>query len=249
MALPHEASTLEGIDNKYHGLYQEVDGKFILDSGVREDTSGLKSAIEKERERANSASEKLKAYEGIDVSEFREFKEQSQALKEKKLIDAGKFEELYEERSKPLKDQLAARDARIDELSKQVTKYMLTDKLMEAAIDADAEEKALPDIIARAERVWALKEGKPMALTPEGVAVGGKDGSPVAMNEWMADLRNSAPHLFKPSSGGGGRPGAGANGTAQLKKFEEMTDTEKVAAIRELGYAEYERRYLSKIKR
>ena len=239
-ALPHEAATLEGIDEKYHALYAETDGKFVLDDNVREDTSGLKSAIEKERERANAASEKLKAFEGFDPEEYKSYKEQQQALKEKKLIDAGKFEELYEERAKPLKDELAKRDQQINELSGQVTKFMLTDKLQAAAIEAGAEEKALTDIIARARSIWQLRDGKPVAMTSDGVALGGKDGNPIEMTEWMTGLREDAPHLFKTSSGGGGRHGAGSNGTVPVnKKRSEMRLEEKTAYIREHGQEAY----------
>jgi len=236
MALPHETATLDGVDEKYHALYTETDGKFVLDSNVKEDTSGLKSGIEKERARANEAVDKLKEFEGVDLDEFKKYKDNEQALKEKKLIDAGKFEDLYEERAKPLKDQVSTLQQEKENLSREVTKYMLTDKLTAAAIDAGAEEKALTDITSRASNVWQLREGKPVALTPEGIAVGGKDGNPIDMGEWMSTLRENAPHLFKSSSGGGASHGSGTNGKLTTNsKRSEMSIQEKTAYVEEHG--------------
>ena len=65
MALEYTIDTIEGLDENVAKLYTEKDGKFILDvSGVpKEDVSGLKSALEHERENRKKATDRLKQIE------------------------------------------------------------------------------------------------------------------------------------------------------------------------------------------
>lgn len=73
MALEYTIDTIEGLDENVSKLYTEKDGKFILDvSGVpKEDVSGLKSALEHERENRKKATDRLKQIE-LDAQQKKE---------------------------------------------------------------------------------------------------------------------------------------------------------------------------------
>lgn len=77
MALDAVRETLEGLTDEVAELYREDNGRFVLDvapaQGVAlEDVSGLKSALEKERDNSRRAATQLKAFEGIDPEKARE---------------------------------------------------------------------------------------------------------------------------------------------------------------------------------
>ena len=60
MALKLTVDTLDGIDESHHALYAEKDGKFHLDVDGVEDTTGLKSALDKERKANRELQGKIK---------------------------------------------------------------------------------------------------------------------------------------------------------------------------------------------
>jgi len=237
MALAHEVETLDGIDEKYRGWYSEQDGKFVLDPQLREDTSGLKSALQRANDRAKGAEDRLKSFDGIDnPDEVRELLKKQDDIRQKKLIETGKVEEVVAERLKPVTDENNTLKDTIGRLEAEVRQFTLTDKLTDAALKGYAHESAIADIVRRAEAVWTIQDGKPIALTAEGVAIGGKDGQPIEMDEWLANLTTEAPHLFKSSNGGGAPPdGGGGGGPPKGKKRSEMTSTEKSDYISEHG--------------
>src|SRR4051812_38434222 len=78
-------------------LYAEKDGKLRLDGVEIEDTSGLKSALDKEREARKLADKALKdltkKFEGLDADELRKLLEKLGGDEEAQLIKAGKIDE------------------------------------------------------------------------------------------------------------------------------------------------------------
>ena len=55
MTLKYIVDALDGVDAKFHDLYEKAEGKFRLKVDGVEDTTGLKSALEKERANAKEA--------------------------------------------------------------------------------------------------------------------------------------------------------------------------------------------------
>ena len=60
MALKLTLDSLDGVDEAIKSLYVEQDGKFKLAVDGLEDTSGLKSALEKERKARRDAEQRAK---------------------------------------------------------------------------------------------------------------------------------------------------------------------------------------------
>ena len=61
MALKLTLDSLDGLDDGVKSLYAEKDGKYRLDVEGIEDTSGLKSALEKERTARRELEKRAKA--------------------------------------------------------------------------------------------------------------------------------------------------------------------------------------------
>ena len=69
MALKLTLDSLDGVDEAHKALYVEQDGKFKLAVDGLEDTSGLKSALEKERKARREAEQRAKLALGEDELE------------------------------------------------------------------------------------------------------------------------------------------------------------------------------------
>ena len=72
------------------------------------------------RKLAQSLKEQLKAFEGIDVNDYKSLKEKQSQLEKQKLIEEGKFNEYKETLNKEFSAKLEAKEAELKELS---TKY------------------------------------------------------------------------------------------------------------------------------
>lgn len=123
--LKMNVETLEGIDANFHSLYEQSDKGFTLKVEGVEDVSGLKSALEKEREERKTTKSRLAELE----------KEREEA--EKKILEEqGKYKELTEkERAERLDAQnkfnelqMQVNNAKRDAMVKDLALSMTTDK-------------------------------------------------------------------------------------------------------------------------
>src|SRR5687768_11237776 len=110
MALKLILDSLEEADDAVKGLYVEKDGKFHLDVTGIEDTSGLKSALQKEREAARQERQRAKELEDrfkdIDPDRVRDMMAKLDKDGEASLIAAGKIDEVVSKRSEKLRAEL-----------------------------------------------------------------------------------------------------------------------------------------------
>ena len=223
MALAIEIEKLDDVDESLREHYVPHGEKYRLDGAP--DTAVLEDTLRKERDARKAHEAKLKGYDGIDPEEYTRLKEEAEARDKKKMLDAGKVDELLEKQKAQLEEKsskdIAALTAERDELSTLNRKLLLTDVLKAEALKNAAHETALGDIVSRAD-VWQLQDGKPVAVDGEGTPIL-KEGRHITMTEWLTDLQTSAPHLFKTSSGGGTPPGGGSgNGAATGKKWADL---------------------------
>lgn len=128
MSLKPTLETLDGLHEEVAKLYTKKDGKFVLDV----EDSGLKSALQKERERAEAAERALKDHEKAK-DEAQRKAEEAQALAK------GDYEKL--------KASLEAREAALvkeNESSKEALKsYLLKAELSQAI----AQHKGTPHLL------------------------------------------------------------------------------------------------------
>lgn len=258
MALKFVVDSLDGLSEELKSSYKKGDdGKFHLDVDGGEDVSGLKSALQKERDSVKelkgslkTLEEKIAIYKDIDDPEkAKEALKKIQAIEEKKLIEAGELEKVLENRTAMMKKdhetQVAQLTKRAEEAETNANNYktQLATAVIERGIsDAIGEvgqpkKGAMIDIIQRGRNTWKLDDkGNPIALKPDGSTIFGKDGkAPITMKEWAEDLLTEAPFLFEESKGGGGR-GSFTGGDGRMltsEEYEKLTPAEKIAFARD----------------
>ncbi len=232
MALKAILDSLEDLDESFHGLYTEVDGKFILDLdddiSDHPKTGPLKRALDREREAKKTATEKVDALEAdflkfkdIDPDKARAALDKIQEFEDSQLIDAGKVDELVEAKIDRMRTDFTSkidakdgaittltteRDAAVTELSD----LKIFSEVERAALKSGAKKTALDDIKNRARPVFRLIDGDVVAFRPgSDEQLYGKDGDPMGIDEWVSGLSSDADHLFDPNEGGS----SGGSGT------------------------------------
>jgi len=231
--------SLDDVPEPLRGLYVQSDGgKFRLDAeGVEElvDTSGLKSALEKQKREAKAAKEALAKYDGLDPEEYRRLKEAAEAAETQKLQTEGKWEEMKERLTKSFEKE---KEALGTELTKRdrVIENLTVENELNAAI-----EKAgvLPEH-RKAVRALLKMEAKPSVVwendTPRGVM------GDVAIAEYVeswAKTDEAAHYLPSSGAGGSGAKGGGGGGGGGRKPYREMTERDKIEFIDKHGKDEF----------
>jgi len=111
MALKLMVENLEGIDAAFHSLYEKSDEGFRLSVDGLDDASGLKTALQKERESNKEAKNKLSELERLRdeaerkaMEENGRFKELSERERTDKLQAQSKYEELQKKVAEKTRD-------------------------------------------------------------------------------------------------------------------------------------------------
>lgn len=141
--------TLNGIDESLHSLYKEGESGFTLEVEGLEDTSGLKSALEKERLANKEGRTKL--------SELEKLRDESD---KKKLENDGKFKELSE------RDRLEKIEAqkKYTDLETEIAKSRRDVLVRDLAISMTTDKDEI-DIISRFAGDFVTIEGKEVSFS------------------------------------------------------------------------------------
>ena len=235
MALRVSYAKKEEIPEALTALYVEKDDKWVLEvDGMvsSDDLATMKTRLDDFRTNNISLTEKLKAFDGKkvltqdEVDEFARLHEQEQSIKDKKLIDAGKLDELLANRTEKMRADF---EAQIESLNKSLTaakeiaglhEGRLSTVLVESEVGRSLSasgnrpiQGALADIFSRAGSVWKVNDkGKLVALGADGQQVYGTEANPLTIDEWLVQTVKDAPYLFEASKGAGGE---GSKGTGQ----------------------------------
>lgn len=249
-ALPLTVEKLDAVPEAQRSLYVEKDGKFHLDVDGLEDTTGLKTALQKERDAAKEAKRLAKEieerYSGIDPAKVREMMSKLENDGEAALIAAGKIDEVIAKRTEKFKaesqrlineamDKAKAAEAR----TKKFEQRVLDNHIRQAAAKAGIHSHAIEDALFRARSMFSLTDdGDAIQLGQDGTPVIGKDGkTPFSPSEWLEGMKESAPHWFPAGSSGGGaggnKGGSGGNG----KDLSHLPPAARMAAARERAAA------------
>lgn len=227
-ALPLSVDKLDDVPEAQRSLYIEKDGKHVLDVTGMDDTTGLKTALQKERDAAKEArriaKEMEERYTGIDPVKVRDMMSKLDQDGEAALIAAGKIDEVIAKRTEKFKTES---QRRIDEAlgtaqasetrAKKFEQRVLDNHIRQAAAKAGIHTHAVEDALFRARSMFSLsEEGDAIQLSADGTPVLGKDGKTLFNPaEWLESMKESAPHWFPAGNGGGGGSGsknAGGNG-------------------------------------
>jgi len=251
----------EEIPKGLEAFYKEADGKWVLQVEGMSPTSEVTSANDRLAEfRSNNITltQQLKELEGKkflsqeEQEEFDDLKKQADELKDKKLIDSGKIEELLATRTERLR---ADYDNQITGLQKQVTELTATagtyqSRLAGVLVEAEVSkvmsasgfqpvQGALADIVGRARGTWKVDEkGELVALDANDNPVYGADPTvPLTMAEWATTTAKDAPYLFMENtgSGGDGSGTGGKKGSDGIIRISRSDEAAKSAHIQDLA--------------
>lgn len=248
-ALPLVVDKLDAVPEAMRTEYVEKDGKFHLDVTGMEDTSGLKSALDKERKAAKDAEKARKDLEarfaGIDPEKFRNLMDKLAGDEEAALIAAGKIEEVIGKRTEKLRGELqrqvdeAANKVKLaDERANKFSQRVLDNHIRAAAVKTGLHSHAVEDALLRGRAMFVLNEvGDAVQLGEDGKPVFGKDGkTPYSPAEWLEGMKEQAPHWFPAGGAGsgaqGGSGGAGSAKTITRAAFDALSAAEKAKTVK-----------------
>jgi hypothetical protein len=216
MALLAKVKALDEVPEAAHAFYTEVNGEFVLDV----DGMVTKDKLDEFRTNNRTLKTELDAlkvtYEGIDPQKAREMAEQAVKIREKKLIESGKVDDLITERTNAMKvdheKQLQTLTEQRDSVTARLEGLVIDGAIRDAAAKAGVRATATEDVLLRGRALFRLHDGKAIPMDGD-KPIYGKDGGPMDIGEWVGSLTEKAPHLFEVSKGGGAReaiPSAGA---------------------------------------
>lgn len=223
------ADEFSGLAGPLQEFYKQAGDSYVLDAEGVEDVSGLKSALEKEREGRKALDKQIKdltkQFNGVDPEKARAAQAQLEKLEEQGLLDAGKLDAVIEKRTERMRADHDAQikgwekkhgeaDAQTATLRKKLEEVTIQSGLSQHALKAGAKGQAIDDILLRGSRVWTLDpDGNPVPKKGDAVIYGKNPSQPMTMEEWVTSLRNDAPHLFESNTGGGSEPGRARGGS------------------------------------
>jgi len=239
MPLKVVVQTLDGLDEPVKALYKpEPDGR-----GFRLDVDGVVEKAKLEEFRSNNVAlaEELKAlkeqmasYAGIDPKKYKELLGKITNLEEKKLLDEGKIDELFQLRTDAMKhdftEKLTAKERMLkaleeerDAARKERDQRIIDVELRRATDNPEfGFQPGVADLLRREVLdEFQYKEGKVVRVKPDGSIVYGKNSEPVTIDEFLDTVIKDRPYLVKPSSGGGARPGrTNSNGQKIMRRAD-----------------------------
>lgn len=225
MALKSVIDTIEEVPEALRGEYTQRDGKFHLSvegmvpkarhDEFRDNNTTLKRTIE----------EMTAKFGGVDLEKYQELLDRDVKTREKKLIDAGKVEEMFNERLGALntehKTQIDGLTGQNTTLNKRLETLLIDGALTDAAIKAGVAPSAVEDVVLRGRNIFKLHEGSATAFDGEKQRFG-KTGEALTMGEWLSGLSENASHLFTASQGGGARGNTNGSGAKTMSRADFM---------------------------
>jgi hypothetical protein len=259
MPLSATLESLEGLPEEFHEDYEaDENGKFqlkllkgMVSSDKVEDVSGLKSALQKERENnktLTSAKRKLEEQMGdVDVEEYQRLKELEAKAEEDKAAKAGEWDKLRNQMTEKHKEELAKRGDR---------ESFLVSALEKKTIDAEA-ISALNELKGNVTLLLPHVKGHVRMVEEDGAFVArvvddagnprvNGEGKFLTVSELVSEMRDQETYATAfdstvkpgggtPPGGGGSKPGGRKGEIPSDLKRSAMATKDKVSFIKEHG--------------
>ena len=236
------------IPEEHREFYEEKGGVWKL---KLDDSVVPKDKLDEFRNNNIKLMKKLEELEGklsgVDLEEYQQLKAKMEELEKKKLIDAGKIDELVQREAMKIKreyeDKLKQLQEEAEKNAQAATKYR--EKLSNTLVDAEVQkavlsvakprEGAVHDILLRAKQVFRVTDdGEVMPYDENGNVIQTDDG-PMTFKDWAEQLVQQAPYLFEGSGGGGAGGsgnGSGGGGTTVISRSDKaafIANLDKIA--------------------
>jgi len=231
----------DSLDEGIRGLYEEKDGGYQLAVDGIEDTSGLKSALEKERKARADFEKMAKQYQGLGMTpeEITELVKAREEAERGNLEKKGEWDKLKAQLLESHKKEITALEEAVQKMKATLESYLVD----ASATEAIAAAKGVPQLLlphVKASVKVVEEEGK------YHVRVVDKDGSPrmnskgeyLGIKDLVAEMRES--EIFMRAFDGDGTSGSNAPSSTATKKFsqgdwQKMTPQQRVEAARAAG--------------
>lgn len=225
MPLKHTIDKLDEAPEAVRSMYKEQDGKYVLDvEGVVP-----KARLDEFRNNNIALQQQLDKLKDVDPVKYRELMLLQNKIKERELIDKGELDQVVNLRTENMRkaheETLGDLNSRLSKAESKLSVLMIDNVAKGEAIKLGVLQTAVDDIILRTRSQFVIHEGAPVIKDSNGQVVYGKDGkTPMSIQEWMVDLKKSAPHLFQGSvgSGAGGGNRGGTTNTGQLTPAQKI---------------------------
>lgn len=209
MSLKFTVDTLADVPETARTFYVERDGKFVLDAEGAVSKGRLDEFRENNLALTRQLTDLQKQFEGIDPDQARALADRAQREHDRKLVDAGRVDELVSERTAAVRAEFAGLASERDRLNAQLASLVVDGAIRDEAARAGVRPAAIEDVLLRGRAIFRLEGGKAVAIDGDEPAYGG-NGEPLGVAEWVSSLAARAPHLFEPSKGGGAPGGESA---------------------------------------
>lgn len=238
------------------GASEDVFTKEDIEAAVNkaiEPYLGLQTKNEELMNDLKKSQKHLKQFEGVDIDKLRALQHQVENDEILRLMSEGKSSEAIEKATEKMQVTHQAELQKLQEAlestqteaqsNAQLVQSLLVDGgAKQAFIEAGGVKTAQEDVASRAREIWQVENGEPVARDGNGNIIQGKEG-PLTMSEWVAALKETAPHLFPPSEGGGMGGGEGGEGGSSLEaQILAATARGDFAKLRELRQERDKRR-------
>ncbi len=249
MKLRNVISKIEDVDEKYRDLYEkgtDSDGAdcFYLQT---EETTGLKSALDREREKGAKARKVAAAFEeaGITIEAFeaqgRKVADLELVIAEKGADDKTDVEKIRtqvrEEMAETARREIETKEGRITVLESALQRRVIRDDARTAIVAAKGNADLLMPHVENSLRMKEVSEGKFSAIVVDDTGeerTGDSYGNPMTISQFVDEMRGKDAFLtafegtdkkganLNPGGGGGRRDYADIKDPVQrLRQFRE----------------------------
>ena len=253
MKLKLIVKTIEEVPQEYQKLYEKVGDEWMLqmdDVDYKQKLTEFRNNNITLTQQITTLKDEMKKFENIDPARYAEAQRTLQLLEEKKLIEAGKVDEVValrvEAMSSEFKNKMTALETRATTAEKEKTTYkseldrIRIENTITAAIGNVARPRkgAMTDIINRAKQVWSIGDNDALTAKQGDTILYDQDGkAPLTPEGWASLLVRESPFLFEPNAGGAS-PGSGGNrtpgGVTVVGRSDFSSNLEDVASGRKI---------------
>lgn len=249
MALKLVVDSLDGIPEALHGEYEQDGDKFRLKVDGIEDTSGLKSALEKERKAARELEKRVKRWEALGKTdeEIQALLAAAEEAERKKAELEGDHSKILKQHQEKWAKEKADLEAELNAARTSERGAIIGTSVMSALTKAGVTEEGadlLPDRLSGRIK-FEIEDGKRVLkiMQADGetpMAGSGKDGA-ATFDDLVKEATEKWPSLFKGSgnSGSGKPPGNPPGGAGIKKKSDFKSEKERAAWVDANGFAAY----------
>ena len=224
-------------------FYEEKNGEYILSVDGVEDTSGLKTALNKERENNKELAKMARGWEALGKTpeEIKALVESMEEKKRHELEKAGEYEKLIAQVNEKHNKTLEEKQKEIELMSRTLESHLIDANAIAAISEAGGNSKLLLPHVKDRVRVVKNESGQyevNVLSKDKSTPLVNSEGKPINIKDFVSQMRDDEVFsmAFKASSGtGSGTPAPSRSvGSPSFKiSREDAKDGAKYKAVRE----------------